>query len=77
MNMNVYQLSADSYSFINTKESQFLEEEIITWAEDVANMLGEFPEDITLIFDTENTDNIDIYQAIDILADAGEYLELM
>lgn len=73
--INMYQLSGDSYSFISVENSRFLEEEVILWAEDVVSSRGEFPRDITLILDTENMDNIDIYQAIDILADVGEYLE--
>lgn len=84
--MTIYQLQPGSHNYVNGAENQFLEDEILTWATDVANMLDmndsditlaiDSDQDITLLFDDYNPP-MDIYRALDILAQSGEYLEPM
>lgn len=71
--MSMYTLNPASISYQDGRE--YSESEIIWWAEDVAEQLNQESYDITLIFDREQYDNIDINRAIEILEQVNEYLE--
>ena len=71
--MRMYKLDPASLSYEADKE--YTESEIIWWAEDVAKELNDKSFDITLIFDREEYQYIDITQAIEILEQVNEYVE--
>lgn len=71
--MIMYQLNPASVSYEEGR--QYTESEIIWWAEDVANRLNQECEDITLLFDRDSYEDMDIYRAIEVLEKDNEYVE--
>lgn len=70
--MSMYQLNPASVSYEEGR--QYTESEIIWWAEDATNRLNQVYEDITLLFDYNPYENMDIYRAIEVLEE-NEYVE--
>ena len=69
----MYKLRPGSVSYVVGEPNTLSENEVIEWAKEVARN-QEF--DITLIFDRpESYEYMDIYQAMDILDDVGEFFE--
>lgn len=71
--MMMYQLNPASSSYEEGR--QYTESEIIWWAEDVASRLKQECQDITLIFDYESYEYLDIYRAIEVLEKDNEFVE--
>ena len=69
----MYQLNPASFSYEDGR--QYTESEIIWWAEDVASRLNHECEDITLIFDRDPYEDMDIYRAIEMLEKDNEFVE--
>lgn len=71
--MQMYTLNPISVSYLEGRE--YTENDIIFWAESVADRLNQEWTDPTLLLDRETYDYIDIYRAIEILEKVNEYVE--
>lgn len=71
--MTMYQLNPASLSYEEGR--QYTESEIIWWAEDLKSQFEQEGEDITLIFDRDSYEYMDIYLAIELLEKHNEFVE--
>lgn len=71
--MKMYTLNPASISYEEGRE--YTENDIIFWAESVADRLNQDWTDPTLLLDRETYDSIDLYRAIEILEKISEFVE--